>query len=391
MEKAEQFEAINKVYLNIIRSLNSIDDMTELIHCIYDSLDSILDTTTVFIALYDHQRDQIIFQYYKDIDDIRVIEKASQSSAITFKVIKSGKPLFLTCRDLEALYAKKRKPFGKKSKVWLGVPLKIMGKTIGTLAVQSYTDPFCYSENDIPLLESIAEFIAFALYRKQKEMDLNESEKKYKYAVEIGEMIRKKIGLAVHDELCPHLIGIQSYCMALKKTIPPIHTELLNGFSKIEALLSDSILMSRALSKGLSPAHFVINGMEQVLIELCTTVENVFKTRCRLFWDNSFIIENEKIQQLYYIIQEAVYNSIKHGRPKNILISVRQNNRENMILIEDDGSGISKELESQAECNQKGMGMKIMMYRAEQINFSISWVRNKIKGTTVRVFSKDQP
>ncbi|HCL91013.1 MAG TPA: diguanylate cyclase, partial [Candidatus Atribacteria bacterium] len=56
--------------------------------------------------------------------------------------------------------------------VWLGVPLKVENKIIGSMVLQSYTDPNLYSKKDIKLMEFVSQQIATAIERKQAEEKL---------------------------------------------------------------------------------------------------------------------------------------------------------------------------------------------------------------------------
>ncbi|MEA3454789.1 MAG: sensor domain-containing diguanylate cyclase, partial [Candidatus Caldatribacteriota bacterium] len=53
--------------------------------------------------------------------------------------------------------------------IWLGVPLKIGNKIIGSMILQSHTDPNLYSKKDIKLMEFVSQQIATAIERKQAE------------------------------------------------------------------------------------------------------------------------------------------------------------------------------------------------------------------------------
>ena len=55
---------------------------------------------------------------------------------------------------------------------WLGVPLKVENKIIGSMVLQSYTDPNLYSKKDIKLMEFVSQQIATAIERKQGEEKL---------------------------------------------------------------------------------------------------------------------------------------------------------------------------------------------------------------------------
>ncbi|MCK4448154.1 MAG: GAF domain-containing protein [Candidatus Marinimicrobia bacterium] len=58
---------------------------------------------------------------------------------------------------------------GSLPEVWLGVLLKIKNKIIGTICLQSYSNPETYSEKDIKLMEIISEQVALAIQYKRAE------------------------------------------------------------------------------------------------------------------------------------------------------------------------------------------------------------------------------
>ena len=66
---------------------------------------------------------------------------------------------------------------GAPSSEWLGVPLKRGERTFGVLVIQSYQEDFHYSERDRELLIFVSQHIADALWRKQAERELKESQR----------------------------------------------------------------------------------------------------------------------------------------------------------------------------------------------------------------------
>jgi len=72
-------------------------------------------------------------------------------------------------------------------------------------------------------------------------------------------------------------------------------------------------------------------------------------------------------------------NAVKHASPKNIAITISEDNAYYYIKIMDDGKGIPDEIDL-----AKGMGMHIMQYRAWIINASFQVQNNKSGGTLVQ-------
>ena len=119
-----------------------------------------------YIALVDEKEDKIYFAYHQDEkDDDFPIMKFSTTNTLTTYVIKTGKPLLNDNNQYEEMVAQGmliHMGTTTDESVWLGVPLKIEDRIIGAMAVQSYTNPELYREEDIKLLEFVSSQVATA-------------------------------------------------------------------------------------------------------------------------------------------------------------------------------------------------------------------------------------
>jgi len=159
-------EKIQKAIYNISHAANTTTDLQKLIEKLRDFLGTVLDTTNFYIALYDEKKDLLTLPFIVDEKDENRSFPAEQT--ITGYVIKTGKPLLATKKDIEELIETGETTIvGTIAEVWLGVPLKIEEKTIGVIAVQSYTDKNLYSEKDLELFEFVSREIAIAIERQR--------------------------------------------------------------------------------------------------------------------------------------------------------------------------------------------------------------------------------
>ncbi len=176
--RRKKAEDTTSALYEMIKAVNTVESLDKLFPVLHKTLGKIIDTTNFFIALYDEEKDTLQFPYFTDeYDPDIVIRNASRSGSLTAEVIKRRGPLLITKDNLIKKYKKKELvKFGKLPEIWFGVPLKLKKSIIGVIAVQNYTDPGLYSEDDIALLESVSEQIAIAIDRRRAEDALIQSQ-----------------------------------------------------------------------------------------------------------------------------------------------------------------------------------------------------------------------
>ncbi len=172
-------EALNNVLYAISGAANSDISIKQLYPIIREELGTIIDTTNFYIALFDEEKNKLYFPYYADEtgerDENFVISKYSGSDNIFHYIFRTGESLLLNYNKYKRMIA--RGDFNScdvitNKQVWLGVPLKIESKIIGSMILQSYTDPNLYSKKDIKLIEFVSQQIATVIERKQAEEKL---------------------------------------------------------------------------------------------------------------------------------------------------------------------------------------------------------------------------
>ena len=172
-------ETVNNVLYNISRAANSDISLTQLYPVIREELGTIIDTTNFYIALFDKEKNKLYFPYYADEtgerDENFVISKYSDSDNIFHYIFRTGESLLLNYNKYKRMID--RGDFNScdvitNKQVWVGVPLKIENKIIGSMILQSYIDPNLYSKKDIKLMQFVSQQIATAIERKQAEEKL---------------------------------------------------------------------------------------------------------------------------------------------------------------------------------------------------------------------------
>ena len=85
-------------------------------------------------------------------------------------------------------------------------------------------------------------------------------------------------------------------------------------------------------------------------------------------------------REIFYIILEALNNSIKHSYAKNIYVSIQANPEEVEMLVKDNGRGFDTR-----PLGGQRMGFDNMKYRAEKIGGMLKIISTPRDGTEVKL------
>jgi len=195
----------------------------------------------------------------------------------------------------------------------------------------------------------------------------------------IAEIERQRIGQDLHDGLGQNLTAVTFLIEALKEKTEDRFAAVMPDIDHIESLIRDAIVQTRSLSRMLSPVEMEKNGLRSALDEMAATTEKIFNVSCRIYQDGIFLVDdNQAATHLFYIVREAVTNSIKHGKAGSIHIHLIANNEGIKIAILDDGVGMQ-------EKKNTGLGLRIMRYRAAIIGADFFAGNREGGGFEVRV------
>ena len=158
-------ELIQEILYNISTAALNQMDIKDIYPTIVHELSKIWDTSNFFIALYDKKSDTLSMPFFSD--EINKFENVPARKTITKWAIGMKKPVLLKVNDLKDLEnSESIAMVGTPCKVWMGVPLKVDKEIIGVMALQDYHDEEKFSQEDVNVLEFIANQIAIAIQRR---------------------------------------------------------------------------------------------------------------------------------------------------------------------------------------------------------------------------------
>ena len=200
--------------------------------------------------------------------------------------------------------------------------------------------------------------------------------------VHISEREQRRVGHDIHDSLCQHLTGTALAGEVLVQNLRAQKSASVDSAARLVELIEDGITLSRHVARGLNSVERSGDGLMEALEGFAASTNELFNISCRFECPLPVLINDiHTAEHLFRIAQEAVGNAIKHGRARNIEIRLDASKGGKRLRIIDNGTG-----RPPFHANGKGMGLRIMSYRADRIGASFNVRRRDPTGTIVSCF-----
>ncbi len=267
-------------------------------------------------------------------------------------------------------------PYKNRVNRHLDVPIFNDGKIVVVAGVCNNSAN--YDNSDIRQMTMLLEGVWLHVLNKCAEEELARLERQI---IAVSEAERSNIGRDLHDDLGSHLAGVELLSKVLEQQLVKEVPGRSGQLGTIRNLIRDAIEKTRRLSLGLYPVHLIEYGLESAMEELVVEVEKMFRVNFDFSWEGSEEnLDKNTATHLHYIIREAVFNAVRHGKPKNVGVFVKLSNGESFnVKIVDDGLGFD---ETPAA---KGMGFHTMKYRAKAIKATLDVSSSKEGGTIISI------
>lgn len=254
--------------------------------------------------------------------------------------------------------------------------IKINGKTCGNLRVFYPDDKPLLLQEEQKLINAIATDLEGWLERKRLEQTL----------ISIAEEQAHTIGQELHDNVGQQIAAIGYQAQALEKKMATTGNDanMTKAAASIASQAQTAVIHIKQLARGLLPFELETNGLVFALKALAERVTSTYHIRCDFLSNHDIIVSDNHIAlNLYRIAQEAVNNAIRHGQAQHITIALSMHDNVLDMSICDDGHGFSyKENDRNAT---SGMGLKIMQYRAKQLDAQLKILARSEGGTEVHL------
>jgi DNA-binding LacI/PurR family transcriptional regulator/signal transduction histidine kinase len=180
---------------------------------------------------------------------------------------------------------------------------------------------------------------------------------------EISNRTMQSIGQDIHDDLCQHLAGISMLAAVVEETLAGTGGVSVESIREIRELLQSAVARSRQFARILYPPGLEELGLVSALEDL---VESLGRTAAGV--SLSFQREGDcriedpaRALQLYRVVQEALSNALRHSGSEVVMLRLFRKDGPLVAEVRDFGRGL------RSDSLGRGMGMRIMRYRAESI------------------------
>jgi two-component system CheB/CheR fusion protein len=189
---------------------------------------------------------------------------------------------------------------------------------------------------------------------------------------------RRHIAQELHDDVGGHMTGIGLLAQTLQAQLTKAQSPLAGKSHELIVNIGEVHQKLRSAIRGLMPVEAMPEGLMVAIQELAKQSAAVHQLSCQFQCETPVHVDDPAVaRHLFRIVQEAVNNAARHGKPTHITISLEQTGERLLIGVADDGRGIEE-----TAPGHDGIGLESMRQRACLLGGDVS-IRPRDGGGTV--------
>ena len=270
------------------------------------------------------------------------------------------------------------------------VPLHVHGEVLGSLNISSHHKNK-YTEADMEIAQQVADLLApyiYAIIRSDqaKQAALAEcAARGREEALRLGalrltegmEKARRRLGMDLHDQTLADLTRISHRLARICRQQSTLGPELVELGDDISTCITEL----RRIIEDTKPGVLELFGFAQAVeAQLERSVAGIMPPInievCDHYSSMLDACAESLRTTLFRIVQEAINNAVKHGRPRNLSICIDAEEDHLWIEVADDGCGVG------AKSHRSTGGLDNMRVRAALISAEIEIAHDLKKGGT---------
>jgi signal transduction histidine kinase len=255
----------------------------------------------------------------------------------------------------------------------LGVPVQVGEQLFGMLYLTDKENGEPFDENDRWIVETLAGYAALAIADTQ----LRENEHRLTLLEE-----RQRIGMELHDGIIQSLYALGMHLDLVRfasDSTPQKFQPVIDGLNTVIEDIRGYIMNLRVTHTKQRTCYEMVEDVVTRLyvpphLNLVIEVPDILPP-----------FDDEGVDSLCLILQEALSNAIRHAQSKTIGVRVQQNEFFFYMTIYDDGQGFDPETHVQNDVATHGLGLRNMRLRVNQHNGTLDIRSKPMMGTSVIV------
>ena len=197
--------------------------------------------------------------------------------------------------------------------------------------------------------------------------------------LDLSEREQRKFGHDLHDGLGQRLTGLEMLSHALAEELNGRVPALASLAQRLNRELRETVTQARLISHSLAPVRLEGDGLMRGLTELAASTSRLPGVTCRFHCAPPVQVHDVTVAtHLYRMAQEAVNNALKHGRARQIKVTLAEAGDGLELTVKNNGRALLAELHK-----NNGMGLNVMRYRAEMIGATLAIESGKRHGVRV--------
>lgn len=201
--------------------------------------------------------------------------------------------------------------------------------------------------------------------------------------IHVQEEDRRRIANELHDTALQNLA-----CLSHKVELAALYVDEDPTKAKLELAVIRNNIGSiideiRNTVFDLRPMAFDDLGLKSALEELVFKLQDKSSVKVDSSIDELILSDNNVLNSIYRVVQEAFSNIAKHSGAKNVLFRTKNLNDKYMIIISDDGIGFSKE--DFDKYKEKHFGFLVMKERIQLLGGMFEIQSSNNDGTHINI------
>ncbi len=269
----------------------------------------------------------------------------------------------------------------------LGVPLTSKSARLGTLVVYNFSRPAAFGENNVSMLQALANQAAAALENARLYTALQEKEAERAVLLEqvitAQETERQRVAREIHDELGQLLTRLSINLKMCEADLSGQSAKAAQSFAAMQTLVWQTIEHAHRLVVELRPMLLDELGLEAALHEELQQRLEPSGVATTLTTAGALERLPASVEiAVFRIAQEAISNIARHAQARTVTLALRRDAAALSVAIEDDGVGVPADWRARGD-GHRPVGLLGMHERAALLSGMLTIEPRAPHGTRV--------